>query len=564
MKALTISLAISFIFSAFSFAQFKPNQVLLSINNRNVTAGEFEKVYLKNSQVGTAEKETVDSYFDLFVKFKLKVTAAIDSGLDTLPSFKNEFKGYRDQLAKNYLTNNEILEKLVKEAYFRTTVGINVSHIMITLPQNPSPADTLAAWNKIIKIQDRLKKGESFEDLALEVSEDPSAKSNKGLLGYFPCLRFPYTFESAAYNTPVGSVSAPVRTRYGYHLIKVNSKRNSPGEVKVAHIMVASPENSTDEQKQKAKEKIMDIYAKIQQGESFDTLARKFSDDQNSARNNGELSWFGLGTMMVPEFEETSFSLVNKGDISKPVKTLYGWHIIKLIDSKPVQEFEKARNDLKTKIAQNDRNELVQINYINHLKALYKPVTNKKAIEGLYKLDSLLFKNETNLEQTCDTSATYLTIQKAKYSVGKFISWIRTKRDGYNAWTAKDFIDKTTEDFISENIFKYENSQLENKNTEFADLVKEYYEGILLFDIMERNVWSKASTDSIGLESYFAKNKDKYSTPEAKPLDEIRGIVMSDYQNYLEENWLNDLRKKYTVTIDNKLLAKIANKYKNK
>jgi peptidyl-prolyl cis-trans isomerase SurA len=563
MKALTISFVITIIFTSFSFGQFKPDQVLVTINKHQVTAGEFERVYLKNSQVGTSEKESVQSYFDLYVKFKLKVIAAIDSGLDTLASFKNELKGYKEQLAKNYLTDNDILDKLVKEAYFRTSNEVNSSHIMILLPNNPSPKDTLIAWQKIEKIRERINKGESFEQLASELSEDLSSKPNKGYLGYFPCFRLPYVFENATYNTAVGSVSLPVRTRFGYHLIKINNKRPSPGEVKVAHIMVASPENSSEDKKIQAEQKINDIYSKIKNGESFDTLARKFSDDQYSAHNNGELQWFGT-QMMVPEFEEVAFSLKNKGEISKPVKTRFGWHIIKLLDTRPVPTFENIQGDLKSKIAKNDRNEIIQQSFINRLKNEYKPQINKRAIEGIYKLDTLIYKAETKLNLCCDTNATFLTIQKTKYPVNEFLEWIRSNRNQYNKWPATDFINHISVTFTDKKIMDYENSNLEKKYPDFANLSQEYFEGILLFNIMEQKVWTKASSDSIGLQVYYDNNKDKYNKPDPKPLNEIRGIVMSDYQNFLEENWLADLRKKYPVVVDTKLLNKIEQKYNKK
>jgi peptidyl-prolyl cis-trans isomerase SurA len=328
--------------------------------------------------------------------------------------------------------------------------------------------------------------------------------------------------------------------------------------------MIISPANSSDEQKKQAEQKINDIYAKIQNGENFDTLARKLSDDKYSAPNNGEMQWFGIRMIGAPEFEEVAFSLKNIGEISKPVKTQFGWHIIKLLGTRPVEPLEKIQADLKTRIAQNDRNEILQQSFVNHLKNEYKPIVNKQSIEGLYKLDTLVYQSDTKLELSCDTNATFLQIKKTNYPVKQFIEMVKTNRNGYVNWTARDFIDKMTDNYINKTIVTYENSQLEKKYPEFANLSQEYYEGILLFNIMEHNVWSKASTDSIGLQQYYTNNKEKYNNPEPRPLDEIRGIVMSDYQNYLEENWIEGLRKNYTVTVNTKLLNKIAKKYNSK
>jgi peptidyl-prolyl cis-trans isomerase SurA len=560
MRSLCLFLVLSFLGLQFTNAQKQSGKVLLSINNNNITADEFERIYNKNNQVGTAEKETVENYFDLFLKFKLKVHAAIDAGLDTISAFKTELKGYRDQLAKSYLTDNETFDKLVKEAVFRTETQVAASHIMAQLPQNPTPSDTLAAYNKIISLRKRIVNGESFEKVAMEQSDDPNAKTNKGYLGYFSAMRVPYSFESAAFNTPVGEVSQPVRTRFGYHLIKVINKRTSPGEVKVAHIMVAVPEESDSLRKAEAEKKINDIYNRLKKDEVFDTLARKMSDDQYSARNNGELPWFGSG-QMVPEFEEAAFAIANTGDICKPVKTFYGWHIIKLIDRRPPPTTDKIESDIKGKIASSDRNSLVRDAFIAKLKKSYKYQTFTGKLDCFYKLDSLVFTDTFQFLPDCDTMAVVLTIEKKNYHAIDFRNFMKTSPKSYA--NAKGFIDDTYNSFIGQSLINYEDSKLAEKYPDFKNLVQEYYEGILLFNIMEKEVWNKASEDSVGLEEYFKKNESKYNSEGPKQLEEIRGIVISDYQNYLEDLWIQELKKKYAIKTDDKLLQKIAKKYKN-
>lgn len=535
------------------FAQYSPNDILLSIGNQKVTAGEFLQTYTKNNQAESAPGETIENYFDLYTKFKLKVVAALDAKLDTLATFKNEFNGYRNQLAKNYLTDTETLDKLIKEAYFRTATEVNASHFMIALAENAAPSDTLAAYEKIMTIRKRLLNNESFEQLARELSEDPSAKTNKGNLGYFKALRLPYTFESAAYNTPIGQISQPVRTRFGYHLIKVNNKRSSAGEVKVAHIMIAAPANAPDSTKKEAKIRIDDIREQLNSGKSFDTLAIAMSDDRNSARNGGELPWFSAGEM-VPEFEEAAFAMNRNGEISKPIKTNYGWHIIRLLDKKPIPTFESAQNDLKAKVLQSDRMAVVEKSFVSKLKKKNKWTVNRNNLTGLIVADTLAIPFVKPV--------VLLTIENKTYTSDDFAKYLAS----YSKTSAKEqlklFIEDRFNDFVDKSMVDYENQNLEAKNPEFSQTVREYFDGLLLFEIMEREVWSKASRDSAGLENYFTSKKEKYNSPTPQKLEDIRGLVISDYQQFLEDKWITELKKKYRVTVNTKLLNKIASKYK--
>lgn len=535
------------------FAQYSPNDILLSIGNQKVTAGEFLQTYTKNNQAESPTNETVENYFELYTKFKLKVAAALDAKLDTLPTFKNEFNGYRNQLAKNYLTDTETLDKLIKEAYFRTETEVNTSHFMIALAENAVPSDTLVAYEKIMTIRKRLLSNESFEKLAQELSEDPSAKTSKGNLGYFKALRLPYTFESAAYNTPVGQISQPVRTRFGYHLVKVNNKRTSVGEIKVAHIMIAAPANAPDSIKKGAEIRINDIYKELNGGKSFDTLAITLSDDRNSARNGGELPWFGAGEM-VPEFEEAAFAINHNGAITKPIKTNYGWHIIRLLDKKPVPTFESVQNDLKDKVLQSDRMAVVEKSFVSKLKKKNKWAVNSDNLARLIVADTLAI--------SFDKPVVLLTIENKTYTSADFAKYLAPYGKLAMKEQLKPFIEAKFNDFVDQSMIDYENQNLEAKNPEFSLTVREYFDGLLLFEIMEREVWAKASKDSVGLENYFASKKEKYNNLMPQKLEDIRGLVISDYQQFLEDKWINELKKKYIVTVNTKLLNKIASKYK--
>ncbi|HEX2936888.1 MAG TPA: peptidylprolyl isomerase [Bacteroidales bacterium] len=535
------------------FAQYSPNDILLSIGSQKVTAGEFLQTYTKNNQTESPSGETVENYFELYTKFKLKVVAALDAKLDTLSTFKNEFHGYRNQLAKNYLTDTETLDKLIKEAYFRTATEVNASHFMVALPENAAPSDTLAAYEKIMAIRKRSLNNESFEKLAQEISEDPSAKTNKGNLGYFKALRLPYAFECAAYNTPIGQISQPVRTRFGYHLIKVNNKRTSSGEIKVAHIMIVAPANAPDSTKKEAEKRIYAIGEQLNSGKSFDTLAITLSEDRYSARNGGELPWFGAGEM-VPEFEEAAFGLSHNGEISKPIKTNYGWHIIRLLDKKPVPTFESIQNDLKAKVLQSDRMAVVEKAFVSKLKKKNKWNVNRNNLAHLTSSDTLVIPSAKPL--------TLLTIEDKTYTSSDFAKYLAP----YNKPAAKEqlkpFVEDRFNDFVDKSMIEYEDHKLEAKNPEFSQTVREYFDGLLLFEIMEREVWSKASKDSAGLKNYFASKKEKYNNPVPQKLEDIRGLVISDYQQFLEDKWIAELKKKYRVTVNTKLLNKIASKYK--
>ena len=329
--------------------------VLMVIDGTSITKSEFEKVYRKNNQKeGAYDMADLREYVQLYINYKLKVREAETLKLDTGITFINELKGYRKQLAQPYMTDKEVTEALLQEAYNRMLKDVRASHILINVAPDALPKDTLAAYNRAMKIRDMLTKGASFEKVARDSSNDPSAAENGGDLGYFTGMQMVYPFETAAYNTKPGQISMPVRTKFGYHIIKVHDIRDAQGEVRVAHIMVKAGMDANDSARTAAKLKIDEIYAKLKAGEKFDDLVVKFSEDKGSAKNQGLLPRFGTGRM-VPEFEKASFELKNDGDYTAPVKTSYGWHIIKRVERKPVPSFDQKKNELKTQIARDSR-----------------------------------------------------------------------------------------------------------------------------------------------------------------------------------------------------------------
>jgi peptidyl-prolyl cis-trans isomerase SurA len=654
MKSFLSQLFITFFFLPAVSAQYSAGDTLLTINNRLVTAGEFERIYNKNYNVNSSDKQSVNDYFELFLKFKLKVAAALDAKLDTLPSYKKELKGYRDQLAKSYLTDNRVTDSLVREAYDHMNYDVNVSHILVLFPEKSALADTLPAYRKIMEAYRKIKAGEAFEKVVGEYSEDPSVKVNHGNLGYFTAFRFPYLFESCAYNTQVGDISLPLRTHYGYHIVKVNARRPSPGEVKVAHIMAMVRRNAPDSVWTNAKKKIDGYAERIKKGEDFGAMARQYSDDHNSGEANGVLSWFGTGRM-VPEFESAAFGLKATGEVSQPVRTAYGWHLIKLIDKRGTGGFDKVSNDLKTKILNDERADIIKTSFIRKLKKQYSFDIFEDNLSVFQTLDSTVYDGKINVPAG-SLAEPVLVIQNRTFTGTEFKSFLEA-----NPISAKmpviDYIRQSFDRFVGNSFLSYEDQHLETKYDDFRNMVSEYHDGILLFDIMERQVWSQATRDSAGLglfyqeqrnkpawgkradasiftckdmqiaenvkkiisgardkkiadgqmikmvcdsaagagclsidHRFFSKGDNKFidsvawkrgcsgfttvqgkiifayiweiRKPETKSLDEVRGLVTADYQNYLEEKWIKSLKNKYNIVINQELLHKIADKYK--
>src|SRR5690606_6940768 len=294
----------------------------------------------KNNRDSTITKADLDEYVELFINFKLKVKEAEEMGMDTISQFTRELKGYRDQLAKPYLADKSMTDSLVRQAYDRLQYEIRASHILITLPADPTPEDTLKAFKKITQLKnDLLKDPSKFAKVARTSSEDPSATKNNGDLGYFTALQMVYPFENIVYETPVGEIGGPIRTQYGYHIVKITDKRDARGQVRVAHIMIRSEEADPEDVKVRMKQRADDLYERLIAGEDYSTLAKKFSDDRSSSARGGELPAFGPGKM-VSEFEEAAFALDSVSEISKPVKSPYGWHIIKLLEIIPLRSYD--------------------------------------------------------------------------------------------------------------------------------------------------------------------------------------------------------------------------------
>lgn len=504
---------ISALFVAGSMFAQGSDAVLMNINGKPVMKSEFEYIYNKNNSNNSLDKKTLDEYVDLFVNFKLKVEEASAQGLDTTKSFLDELSGYRSQLTKPYLTDSKVDEDLIKEAYDRLKEDIEVSHILIRVPVSASPADTLAAYKKILTLRKRLEK-EDFNKVASEMSEDQSAKENGGKIGWITGFRTVYPFESMAYNTTVGTISQPVRSAFGYHLIKVLNRRKSLGEIQVAHIMKFTNKDN-DSLNIKAKLSIDSIYEKLKAGADFGELAQKESEDRGSAAKKGELPWFGIGRM-VPEFENVAFQLKNQGELSAPVQSAYGWHIIKLLDRKGIPSFESKKTEIERMIKRDERANQGQSEFVDGLKKEYQLTVIQKELDKF----TAILDGKTLVDSTFKAGLqamgkdVLMKFADKTYTNSDFASYLGKEQHATKS-TAQEIITEKLTDFESKELLKFEDSQLEKKHEDFRLLMQEYHDGILLFDVSNKEVWDKASKDTEGLASYFEDHKDDYHWDKA-------------------------------------------------
>ncbi|MCJ8163956.1 peptidylprolyl isomerase [Pontibacter sp. E15-1] len=487
---------------------------IATLGTQPVSTSEFRYVYEKNNS-GNEDaytRESLTEYLDLYTSFKLKVLEAESMGADTTMAFKRELEGYKEQLAQPYLTEKSVTDQLVKEAYARMGQEVSASHILISLPQDAAPEDTLAAYNRAMELRKQAQAGEDFGKLAQQYSQDPSAADNSGQLGYFTALQMVYPFEDAAFRTPVGEVSEPVRTRFGYHLIKVNDKRQAQGEVRVAHIMVRATPGMPKADSLAAKQRVDAIYKRVQRNESWEKLAAEFSEDANTANNGGELPWFGTGRM-IPSFEVTAFGLQKPGEVAQPVLTPYGWHIIKLIEKRGMASFEEMEQNLRNKIAKDSRSELNKTAFIKRIKAENQFTENAAAKEAAFaKATDELLQGKWTFDETDKTKdQTLFTIQGKAYTIGSFWQYAKETQQPRATGTPAHAMRLLYDAYADQRLMEYEKENLENKHPDYRMLVQEYHDGILLFQMMDEKVWSKAVEDSVGLKNYFEQHKDKYT-----------------------------------------------------
>ena len=531
----SILIIISILFTTNIFSQ----ETLMTINDEKISINEFENIFYKNNEDIEITKEYLDEYIDLFINFKLKVKESKELGYDTLSSFVKELDGYKKQLSKPYLRDNNFNENLFNEALERIQFDINASHILIKIENN----DAKSALNEALSIRNQIISKEiSFADAAVKYSDDEYVLDSKGNLGYFTAFMMLYDFESVAYNSSIGEVSVPVKTQYGYHLILVNDKRKAVGERKVAHIMFKTGKGANTKKINESYKKASETYDLLTKGDKFVEVAERFSEDRSTAVKGGVLPSFGVGKM-VREFEEATFSLKLPGDFSKPFQTPYGWHIVMLLEDNPVKLDDDLFLSVKQKIEKDSRSKLSNEFMITKLKDLYNIKIYKENFNFLRKIAvNEVSKSAWDNELLIDGDKKIFKIESKSYSLKELSDFIINNQKKNN-----DF-DQLYIEFLNLSLLSYEESQLENKYPEFKNLLKEYKEGILLFDITNNNVWKKAVEDSAGLSNYFNENLSDYKWNER--LDVSIFTCLNYNVSYKVRNQLYKLKRGLIKDID--------------
>lgn len=651
MKNFLSVFILAFLCATTVFSQNK-KEVLMTIEGKPVYASEFKRVYLKNLDLVQDESQKdIDGYLQLFIDYKLKIAEAEAQGLDEESLYKSEFSKYRDQLSRNYLFEDKITDELAKEAYERGKEEVSASHILIKVDYESVPRDTLVAYNKLNSIRERAVKGEDFTQLAKIYSEEPGAKESGGNLGYFSVFNMVYPFENAAYNTKVGEISKIIRTSFGYHILKVNDRRAKLPKIAVAHIMISDKKGARTFNPE---ERINEIYTMLKQGESFESLATQFSDDKNSAVKGGKLNPFTKGDLRASEFENAAYDLKNIGDISKPVKTDFGWHIIRLDEKLPVETFEQQKETLEKKVTEGDRSKIVTAAINNKIKEKYGFKTGESFLPyfDTYVTDDVLKRKWVMNPIPSENEKTLFTIGDKKFGSTDFAKFISSRQKTTRPYKLKEtlLLDLYNE-FETESLKDYFKQNLEKENEDYAAILAEYRDGLLIFDVMNQNIWQKAKNDSVGVQEYYNKTKQNYQwkqrvdadiysatsemlaqqiqkmlsegktteeikaalntedkvnvlvtpgifeieqhelpkgleikegvskvypnsdsfvvvniktilAPSEKSLDDVKGKVLSNYQNDIEAKWMQELRSKYKVEVDKKTLKRLKKELK--
>jgi peptidyl-prolyl cis-trans isomerase SurA len=491
-------------------AQNTNEPILMTIDNEPVSKDEFVRLYQKNNTEATFDSASLAEYMRLFIDYKLKVIEAEAAGMDTTDAFRREFDSYRSQLEKPYFTDPSVDDSLAHEAYDHMFWDVKASHILINCPENASAADTLKAYKRIQAIRERAVKGEDFSKLARETSEDKSASRNSGNLGYFTAFSMIYDFEKMAYSTEVGSISPIFRTRFGYHIIKVFDRRANPGQIRASHIMVRVAADADEASQKAAAEKIKMIADSLSAGADWAGMVSRFSDDRGTVPQNGDLQWFSTGRM-VPEFESAAFALKNVGDISAPVRTSYGWHIIKLTDKKNIDSFENLQEQIKGRLSRDARSKMAQEVVLERLKRNYKFTEDKAALSEFINLvDTSVWSGNWTADKAKGHNKVIFTFaDTVKFTQSDYARTVELN-GAAPKMPIEVLLNKEYGHIVEKKVLNYEREQLARKYPEFKYLLQEYHDGILLFSLMDKMVCTKAATDSAGLEQFYNANKQNY------------------------------------------------------
>ena len=497
-----------------------PAPVILTLGQKSFTTDDFFQSFTKNQTATDSIQQTdIKDYLALYTNLKLKVLAAEKQGRDTTEAFREEIATYRNQLAQSYLNDKVLIENLSAEAYQRLGEEVAVSHLLLPVAEDAAPADTLAAYKQALDLRARLTKGADFTELARQFSKDPTVGRNGGNLGYITAFQTLYPFETAAYNTSAGQMAGPVRTRFGYHLLKVTNRRAGRGKIQVAHILVRMSPAADGAGQVAAKTKIDDVYARLQKGESFETLARLYSDDVQSKNAGGVLPYFGTN-QNVPAFEDAAYALTTPGSYSRPVQTNYGWHILKLIDRKPLESYADLAPSLRQKVMTDTRGEMIRQATLQRLRKTYAVEENKPVLQLTFaKADTSLlagrWKATEPLEAALD-GKTLVSLNGKPLTVNQFFAYVRQRQQPRigTGFVPTLTMQRLYDRFVGDQLIKTEEANLETKSPEFRALLAEIRDGVLLSQVMEENVWERSMADSVGQRQFYDQNKARYTFPD--------------------------------------------------
>ena len=634
-----------------SFSVTANDPVIMTINGNDIRKSEFEYIYNKNNNEESIEKKSLEEYAELFKNFKLKVAEAEVQQLDTLPDFIQELSDYRIQLAKPYLDSLETDVNFGKKEYDRMKSFVEISHILIPFPGVPEnkfkilPADTVEVYNKALQIYNRIRKGESFDKMAQENAVDEQTKERNGYLGWFSGLQLNLLLEDVAFGLPVGQVGI-ARSNYGYHILKLLNKRDNPGQVRASHILITVPENADEAQVTEAQNKIDRIYNDLLNGADFAALAKEDSGDPGSAAKGGDLGWFGY-EKMIKEFRDNIFALKEEGEFTKPFRSSFGFHVAKLTGKRPLESFEEKQDEIEGLLKRGGYAVALYQPAIERLEKEYGFSRHDQTYQKLISAAVTMYPTDDLFETAfSDNAGVLFKVNNVAYTTSDFINFL--KKDPHSPY-------RVSTELVAERLKVYEYSvlmnvlenSLENRYPEFKNLVREFRDGSLMFEISKREVWDKASMDLEGLQAFFNDNKQRYAWDEPRYkgyiifahdaatrkkmqkeiskmnpeeavtyLDEnyrvgevsyvkfekglfkkgenpfvdeqafktgkaekpkgfgdffllgkvlngpdsftdVRGAVVTDYQDYLENEWIKELNEKYAVKINNDVLFTI-------
>lgn len=512
------SVILGSLFGLFSFTALgqNPNDQILKINDSIYKVSDFERLYTKNLDVITDKKQKdISNYLDLYVLYKLKLQKAYELKLNEKPSFQDELKMHRNQLAEKYFINEDKLNQLIEEAVERSKYEVHAAHILIKVDEYASAKDSLNAYNKALEIRDKVISGLPFAEAAKTYSDDLSAQQNNGDLGYFNVFRMVYPFETGAYNTPVGEISLPVRSQFGYHLIKVLDKRLQPKPREVSHIYFQKYDDNTTIESVYARASA--VHEKLKNGSDFGEMAVEFSDDAAGRGAHGAMGKFYEHNLDIPNVGEKVYAL-KEGEFTEPIQSNYGFHIFKVDKFLPEPSDDQLKFEYTRKVKSDSRSQILEKDLADYLTKEYQVKINTKNLSSVKQLvNESIYSDERWKEKALKKSDLIIfTYDQDKQSVKgtEYITWLNNQKEKYAKYeTFSSIANASFEQFQKEILKKHYDKNLSVKHPDFAQIVQEYKDGLLLFELLEGDIWNVAKNDTLGLQNHYEKNQLSYKKP---------------------------------------------------